>query len=389
MLSELRPVGNRIKLNATPVDPELFSPYSFIGFSSGTDALAAALISIAKKNPEIKDPEVLVPAYTCPDIISACIFAKVKPILIDFETEHVWLDLKSLTENISSSTVAIVAINFLGIPERIEAIRQIINSNKITIIEDSAQGLAKKDCDNYWHGDIVITSFGRGKPLNLMGGGAILYKKDVLDTEIQNNLNILVSSLAKAKSSSSDNLIYRFKTYLFNLLSYSFFYYFLNKIKFLKLGETKYHAVENIKLMPKTISDQLKSNYKRFINRHSPREKYDAIFNSLKQSSYISLATKHGLTKDNNLLRYPILVKDKNKYSIIFSELERQGLGASKMYKDILPNIDGVKASMLKNTLQYPNAKEISKSIITFPMHEDVNDKQIGKIAKILLKHSC
>ena len=61
----------------------------------------------------------------------------------------------------------------MGIPERINAIRATINTNQITIIEDSAQGLPQEKPEKYWLGDIVIVSFGRGKPLNLIDGGGI------------------------------------------------------------------------------------------------------------------------------------------------------------------------------------------------------------------------
>ena len=126
MFRTLRPSGSRISTSRSSNIAELFSPYHQLYTQSGTAALAAALSSVKKLRSDISSPEVLLPAYCCPDLISALIFTGIKPVLIDFEKNTPWLDLVKLDQTISSSTIAILAVNFLGIQERIGKIREIL-----------------------------------------------------------------------------------------------------------------------------------------------------------------------------------------------------------------------------------------------------------------------
>src|SRR5690606_320674 len=74
---------------------------------------------------------------------------------------------------LTSRTVAVVAVNFLGIAERLFDLMELLQGrNNIVLIEDNAQ----------WYptgrrplvADYVCLSFGRGKPVSVMGGGALL-----------------------------------------------------------------------------------------------------------------------------------------------------------------------------------------------------------------------
>lgn len=88
MFYQLPPVGHPVRLSDGHYDDSLlqavFSPYSPRFFDSGTAALAASiLVSISKK--ATPEPEVILPAYGCPDLISAVVYAGAKPVLVDLE----------------------------------------------------------------------------------------------------------------------------------------------------------------------------------------------------------------------------------------------------------------------------------------------------------------
>lgn len=387
MFSELRPVGNRITLAASPLDRKLFFPYSFIGCGSGTEALALSLQAIRDAKPQIEYPEVLIPAYTCPDIISACLYANVKPILVDFETNQPWMDLKDLSLKLSDSCIAIVAINFLGIPERIEKIRSCFNSGRVTIIEDSAQGLPKESPEKYWSGDIIITSFGRGKPLNLIGGGGIFYNSSKISKELLDHLNTITESLVPDAPNMISKVIYTIKVGLFNLISFPFFYYLLSKLPYLNLGATIFHPLDTVEMLPKYIEEQLNRNYRKYANRASLRSKFDDVFHKLNSSTFISLPIQTKLPQNFPLLRYPILILNKEIRVALYNELQEKGLGASTMYQKTLPNITGVKNSMIGQIICYPNAENLALSLVTLPMHEDIDDISFEKIQEVFLKY--
>lgn len=393
MFQELRPVGNRVKLCPSKMDQELFRPFSFVGFQSGTAALAAALVAVRQSHPSIKSPEALLPAYTCPDVISACLFAKVKPVLVDFEADTSWLDLDAMSARISPSCIAIIAINFLGIPERIDSIRSVIDntkfdSQKITIIEDSAQGFPQMNADIYWQGDIIICSFGRGKPLNLMGGGGIFFNPDKLDKKTHKALSKFSGQIDTEGSKLYSVLKYHLKVRLFNLLSFSFFYFMLSRIPFTNLGTTVFHPLASMKKLPEFIEKQFNINYKNYSNKDTIRSKYDDILKKLNSSHYTSLPIQASLPIDFPLLRYPLLIKDKNIQQMLYAELSNSGLGVSKMYKQILPSVEGVEKSIFGKQVNYTNAEKFAASLITLPLHQDVNQGHIDRITNILSEYA-
>jgi len=389
LFTELRPVGNRIIFSPSKLEPELFQPFSFIGFDSGTSALAAALVAIVKFRSEIINPEVLIPAYSCPDIISACIYAKIKPVLVDFEPFSPYIELETLLSKISDNTIAVIAINFMGIPERISAIRSCIKMNNITLIEDSAQGFPIKKIDKYWSGDLIITSFGRGKPMNLMGGGALFFNKKTLNSGLLLEVEKLESK--PLKKSPIAPLLYRIKAMLFNLLSKPTLYFFIRRLPLLNLGATVYHPLLEISPLPETISKQIMRNYlinyKNFIHFKKLRKQYDRLFSQLDQS-ITSLPIKTKLPQNFPLLRYPILISNKKLKQTVFRKLNEANLGASLMYQTILPEVEKIENSMFKTIEDYPNARVLAESLITLPMHQDIQVKNIKQIEAIILKSS-
>ncbi|UCB54712.1 MAG: DegT/DnrJ/EryC1/StrS family aminotransferase, partial [Thiotrichales bacterium] len=179
MFYQLPPAGNPINLTAT-AEPGLFldsffSPYQPRFFASGTAALAAVIIAaIRLKN--VTRPEVVLPAYGCPDLVSAVVYAGAKPVLVDLEPDRPWMDLAQLSGKITAHTVAIVATDLFGISERIDAIRPIARQAGAMLIEDSAQAFPGARESDIWGGDCVVLSFGRGKPVSLLGGGVVLFR---------------------------------------------------------------------------------------------------------------------------------------------------------------------------------------------------------------------
>src|SRR5690606_25588815 len=115
------------------------SGYEAIFLDSGTSALSGAIkLAIDARKPA-GTPEVLIPAYGCPDLISAIVAQGATPVLVDFIQNRPWMDLEKVEEAISANTVGIVAVNFLGIPERLPQLSAIAKHHSVHLIDDSAQ----------------------------------------------------------------------------------------------------------------------------------------------------------------------------------------------------------------------------------------------------------
>jgi dTDP-4-amino-4,6-dideoxygalactose transaminase len=374
MLHEIRPVGNKIAFNLNPLDDGWFSPYYFKGYHSGTAALAAALMYVKNSRRDISNPSVLLPTYTCPDLISAINFAGMTPVLVDLEKSRPWMSIVDLESKLDSNCVAIIAINFLGIPERIARIKKAIQSHRLTIIEDSAQGLPCESQSDYWQGDIIITSFGRGKPLGLLGGGAVFCRDKEILSQLMQSQN--------SENSVFDEQLYRVKVAAFNFLSSPLPYFFVTRMPLIKLGETRYKALNAIENLPQAIRECIQHNYQKYRNYHATsriNEDYHQFFSVLNHPQIIDLAQICNLPVNYPLLRFPVIIQSVGLLNLIEWRLSERGLGCSRMYKTTLPNIEGVEIDGVSSA-SFPNAEDFSDQLLTLPNHDGVSSREFKYI---------
>jgi len=386
MFYQLPPVGNRVCLHAKKRDETslktMFPPYQVKYYASGTAALAAALIATMKvKN--IQSAEVILPAYGCPDLISAIEFAGAKPILVDFEMDRPWLDLAQIELAITEKTVAIIAVNLFGISERWDLLRKLADKKDLTLIEDSAQYFPGMDEWHEWHGDLVVLSFGRGKPVSLLGGGAVLAKQSPLFEQLPRFENI-ANSLAERFS-------YRLKATLYNAVISPFLYWLPQSLPFLHLGETRYHALADIEMIDQVCLDLLPCNIARYqddVHVVLCAEKISIMLDTVGDESgdaIINLPQACGTEVNHRLLRYPVLLTASTRDQV-FHKLSRAGLGASIMYPASLPKINGLE-HILGDKQNFPNAELFASRLITLPMHSFVSEKNIKKMKALLVEY--
>ena len=165
-----------------PVQNHFLKTIELSGLNSGTASLALSIL-IAKNLKKISNPEVIVPAYACPDLVAACAYAGVKCRLCDLAQNNTSYDINLLESLINENTIALAAINFLGIQERISEIFSIVQKKDILLIEDNAQWFPELNNSDHLTGDFICLSFGRGKPVSLLGGGCLLVKETILQND--------------------------------------------------------------------------------------------------------------------------------------------------------------------------------------------------------------
>lgn len=372
MLGSLAPVGSKVILKPESDTIEFTSGYA--GYSakfvnSGTAALAEALATARKLRPDRS--EVILPGYACPDLVSAAVYAGLKPVLVDIEPDSHYLaqdQLSLLLER--ESVLAVVAVNFLGIPDKLESLAELCVSNGIFLVEDNAQAFPVPGETLY--GDFVITSFGRGKPVSLLGGGMLLSKE-------KHNAN----SEALTTSQSNGAINYRIKAEIYNKIIFSPFYGVIEKLPFLKVGETRFKSLERVERMPAHIYSRLDTNVCAYLSRNLGVQ--TAISESLGSSckNICNLPVQAGINlRGRRLLRYPILACSAEARDEALARLNGQGLGATAMYQQVLPDIPGVMPH-LKGEVLLPHARQFAQRLITLPVHEGVATKHIQAIQKV------
>src|SRR5690606_38180670 len=131
-----------------------FERYRSVWLNSGTAALAQALIVAKRRQSSVARPQVILPAYGCPDLVAAAVFAGLEPVLVDIETDDPAYSIDALRAALSTSVVAVVAVNFLGIPERLALLRDVLQEHgQALLIEDNAQWFPESVGQNTLHGD--------------------------------------------------------------------------------------------------------------------------------------------------------------------------------------------------------------------------------------------
>jgi len=379
----LPPVGNPVRLFDVEQPESLlqsvFLPYIPRYFASGTAALAAA-ISAASRLKGVNDPEVIFPAYGCPDLVSAAVYAGVKPVLVDLEVDRPWMDLEQLSQQLTPRTIAIVAVDLFGIPERMDRLRDIANGSGVVLIEDSAQFFPGGQDEPDWRGDLVVLSFGRGKPVSLLGGGALL----VRDTELG---GLVPEPANPAQVDAVQQMSFRLKAILYNQMINPWLYWIPQQLPFLHLGETRYHPLRNIGAIDAARFSMLAANVKEY--RDDTIVGQQAVAEMLaghgfRPDELVDLAGICQVPVNRRLLRYPLIVNRLVREEL-YMNLERKGLGPSRMYPFALPAISGLE-SMLSGQGPFPVADAFAARVLTLPVHGRVREADIRMMRQVFEK---
>jgi perosamine synthetase len=142
-------------------------------YASGREALRVALAALARRSGR---DEVLVPGYTCFSIPAAAVAAGLRVRLVDLDSRG-RVDAKALAELPLERAAALVVANLFGVPEPTAPLRGCLAHAGVALVDDAAQSLGARSAEGAVgsRGDVGLLSFGRGKPLSALGGGALAW----------------------------------------------------------------------------------------------------------------------------------------------------------------------------------------------------------------------
>lgn len=145
-------------------------------YHSGRSALTAAIIATAPKGSKI-----LVPGLTCIAVVRAVRAAGCEVEYCDIDPENLQYDLKELEKKVKSDSKirGIIVQNTLGVTIDIEKVQAIIKGKKIALIEDLAHAAGRFYSNRQevgTVGDATVLSFGKGKAVDVISGGALVLR---------------------------------------------------------------------------------------------------------------------------------------------------------------------------------------------------------------------
>lgn len=386
--SKLRPVGSPVPLPKAQSDG-FVTPwaehYDSVFVNSGTAALSLAVKLSVKRRRVSQSPEVILPAYGCPDLIAAVVAQGAKPVLIDLEEARPWMDLEAVENAVTRNTVAIIAVGFLGIPERLYALKHIADAQGVALIEDSAQVFPPCSSDNGL-ADYSVLSFGRGKPINMMGGGALLVRKDLAGQSAG-------ALAAIPEVEVTGGAAWRLKRWVFNLLLTRLLYGAMERIPFLGIGQTVFHPLTVIE-RHSPVEGLLEAGIEEFASRKDNGALYSEMLQELTSKGWVNLAQEcfdekalKALLPENPIsLRYPLLAPCGMSRNKAVQDLNRRGIGASVFYGQALPAISGVGEFIDNAASTFPHACDFAQRLVTLPTHSGVYSSDINSVARALLE---
>lgn len=161
--------------------------------ANGTDALQIAMMGLDLEQGD----EVITVDFTFAATVEVIALLKLTPVLIDVEPDTFNIDIEALKKAITPKTKAIVPVHLFGLCANMEAIMEIAKEHNLYVIEDTAQAIGA----NYTFkngkkqkvgtiGHVGTTSFFPSKNLGCYGdGGAIFTNDDELAHTIRGMVN--------------------------------------------------------------------------------------------------------------------------------------------------------------------------------------------------------
>lgn len=363
---QLAPVGEPIHLERTPgAVPEWRSAgYRYLFLSSGTAALSVAM-ALAAELRGLAKGKVVLPAYGCPDLLAAAHYAGLLPVLADLRPDQPRYDLDAVRRSLSGDTAAVVAVNFLGIPEDLAGLRALCDARGVLLIEDDAQYFPlRRGC---YEGDLVVHSFGRGKPVSQLGGGALLARGELAERALARG-----QILPEASSSEAG---WRLKARLFNRVLHPLGYQVLVSLPLIDVGATVYKPLRQVYRLPGWRISYLSANIAAY--RMRSRVAQGRIDSLLQQYAPALNLPRTMHAQGGPLLRYPLLCQSVAQREALQLELQRRGLGVTQMYRRPLPDIEGIPERIEGS---FPEAASFASRLLTVPTTSFVNSRHLASL---------
>jgi hypothetical protein len=268
-------------------------------------------------------------------------------------------------------TLAIIGVDLFGIPERHALLRESAMREGCALIQDSAQGFPKRAGDGAWVGDAIIVSFGRGKPVSLLGGGAVLCRERAL-------AQTLCEVAVAAAGDDEPHHGRRVKAY--NLLRKPRLYWIPASMPSLHLGETRFEALDRITPMSPWLKRRIPPAVSAYRARGSGAERQYAAMPFAR--GIVDLARSCGVPASVPLSRYPLLLPDAEGRDRVWAELEPHGV--SRFYGVALPEVAGLEAMLGPSRDDFPVARDFAARLLTLPPHDGVRQRDVAAIGRLL-----
>jgi len=357
--------------------------------SSGTTALYLCLKALDIK----KGDEIILPAYTVPEVVAMIILSGAKPVFVDIHPGTYNMAPNLVEERVSLKTKFLLLTHIYGQPCDIGPILKIAEKHNLKIVEDAAQacGAEYKGKKIGSFGALSCFSFGLMKNLNTLGGGAITTNNSDLANRIRKEISAFnypnVTELMKRLFFTS---VLSFLThplpftlfvfpiiYVLDLLNENALYHLLRGKKKVNVNTTNFPEAYKVKFTNLQAAIGLKQLEELDKNNRMRMDNAEILSSLLSKSGFkIPYSLRH---VKNVHLNYVIQVKDKKW---LIRELLKRGIDVTEGY---IKNCAGLE-TFREFRIYCPISEILSKNNLYLPVHPPLKKRHMFYIASSLRK---
>ncbi len=323
-----------------------------------------------------KGDEVMMPAFMCETVSQVFYDMGLKLNFIDVNPNTYNMDIDDLNKKINKNTKAILAVHLFGIPCNIDSIMEIAEDNNSLVIEDAAQamGAEYKDKKVGTIADAGFFSFGRGKPMTAMGGGAIVTHDNIIAGKCR--------TIIESFKQKSFDLFTAIQLVGYSSLRNRGIYHVVHK----KVRSEKLRVNINLDNLKYKITDfqaiiGMNQLQKLDIFNLKRRNNAEFLMREFRKNNEIRIPKVINHSKPI-FLRFPIQIGDQIMRNHIMYLLENKGIETSIVYPTPLPNIYGHSQD------GYYGTDNVVKKIIALPTHPNIQEKDLKIIVKEIGSHT-
>ena len=335
-----------------------FNASSVALFGSGRGALLAILSSLPREGRR----EVLVPAYTCWSVPAAVVRAGLRVRLYDLDPLTFRL-AKDLDPAAYDRAAAVILADLLSVAPGLESDADSIRRQnpELCVVIDRAQS---------WPGEasaggLTLLSFGRGKPMPLGGGGAVLARG--VPCGIQGP-NVRKGGLGGALTLA-----------MVSLLGHPECFRGPASIPALGIGTTVFDPAFDEGRPFRRWQDRLGCALMPRMAEFEKRRREHAA-----RLSEVVAATRGWSVGPwtGGPLRLPVYAASRGLRDRMITALGRHGVSASALYPGTLRDIASLRSQVANSESECPGAQEIADRLLTLPVYPTLGTRDMDRIAR-------
>ncbi len=359
-----------------------FNSASVFLTNSGKSALTAVLSAHRRRT---KKPHCIVSAYTCPDVAVAVIRAGFTVVLADVDPGTLQLRRESIPSELFESSAGVVLSNLYGLPDSLNPWRR-LDQDGFFIIDDACQSFQSSEEGTrigLRSGTTGVLSFGRGKAVCGIGGGAVIsgaLRSGGVDAGV---FSAPERSLVSKRMDDLWELLLSAGAWMLERPS---LYALPSLLPGLKLGETHVpldFPCSRISFGQSLIAlTALGSFSKDVAIRESHSSELEVLLQGIQGVGIPSLERKRSSNSGISLLRFPIVFANAEQRERALRALKTEGLGANASYPGTLESYSELQEKVFFGDLS--GAHSVASGILTLPLHRYVTSADRQRMRNLI-----